>query len=481
MSSTSLLILVADGVRADTLGRLMDDGTLPALARLRDEGGAFTVSSVFPSVTGPAYTPFVMGRYPGSVGLPGLRWVDRARQRASFPGYARDYVGTGMRHIDGDAERGAPTLFELVRGSIAAVSIVSRGVARRDHVGTGYADMLRAARAVQSGDLRRWLAMDRDVGRRLARRVRETAPPLAFAAFLAGDKASHALGQDAAAAREAIAVVDGVAAELRADAERAGRWESTQIWVVSDHGHSPVAAHDDLAELVRALGYRTAAHPRPYGVRPSEVAVMVSGNAMAHLYLEPRRRARPWWPELRGRWAELADALAARPAVDLLILPHSPARFELRGGPDRGAAFVVAEPDGRFSYLPESGDPLGVGEARGLTPDEAHDACAAGDYPDALVQIAQLAGAPRAGDVILSAARGWDFRAARSERVPHVSSHGALHREHMLVPLVVSRPPARAPRRTGDVMPSALELLGLPVPPGLDGRSFVATPSAALR
>jgi len=487
MSSASLCILVADGVRADTLGRMMDDAALPALARLRAEGGAYDITSTFPSVTGPAYTPFVMGRFAGRAGVPGIRWLDRERRRASFPDYARDYAGTGMRHIDGDVEPGAPTIFELVRGSIAAVSIVSRGVARRDHVGTTYADMLRAARAVYSGNFDRWLAMDRDVGRRLARRVRETLPPLAFAAFLAADKASHLAGQDSAIAREAIAVVDDVAAELRADAERAGRWESTHLWVVSDHGHSPVTGHDDLVEVMRSLRHRTVAHPRPYSARPADVAVMVSGNAMAHLYLDPARRAREWWPALGERWGALVEALVSRESVDLVLLPHSPTRTELRaGGPRRGAAFVTAEPGPgggtRYSYLPESGDPLGLGaELRALPPDEAYDACAPTDYPDAMVQIAQLAGAPRSGDVILSAARGWDFRASRYERVPHVSSHGALHREHMLVPLLLSRPPARTPRRTADVMPSALELLGVPVPPGLDGASFVGTQSSAPR
>ena len=78
----------------------------------------------------------------------------------------------------------------------------------------------------------------------------------------------------------------------------------------------------------------------------------------------------------------------------------------------------------------------------------------------------------RAREIILSAARDWDFR-ARYEPIPHVSSHGALHREHMLVPLLVNRPPAREPRRTVDVMPSALAVLGKTIPDGLDGQSFV--------
>jgi arylsulfatase A-like enzyme len=95
------------------------------------------------------------------------------------------------------------------------------------------------------------------------------------------------------------------------------------------------------------------------------------------------------------------------------------------------------------------------------------------------VQIARLASASRSGEIILSAARDWDFR-ARYEPIPHVSSHGALHREHMVVPLLTNRPIARTPRRTVDVMPSALAALGLEIPPGLDGTPFIDAPGRSV-
>jgi hypothetical protein len=107
-----------------------------------------------------------------------------------------------------------------------------------------------------------------------------------------------------------------------------------------------------------------------------------------------------------------------------------------------------------------------------VSADEAHASTMETDYPDSIVQIAHLATAPRSGDIILSAARDWDFR-ARYEPIPHVSSHGALHREHMLVPLLLNRPVAGQPRRTVDVMPSALAALGRPIPAGLDGADFL--------
>jgi hypothetical protein len=138
----------------------------------------------------------------------------------------------------------------------------------------------------------------------------------------------------------------------------------------------------------------------------------------------------------------------------------------------RGSAVVTRE-GSRYSYKRIGGDPLGLGgDHHRLTKTEAYDRTIATDYPDSLVQIATLAAAPRSGDIILSASRDWDFR-ARFEPITHVSSHGALHREHMLVPLLSNTPLAGIPRRTVDVLPSALDALDIPIPVTVEGQSFL--------
>jgi arylsulfatase A-like enzyme len=426
-----------------------------------------------------------MGRFPGPVGLPGLRWFDRARTAATRPDAMRSYVGVEGLRLDHDLDAAAPTLFELAGPSLGALEVIGRGLHGRDRLGRSVGFVARAARTHFRGDIDGWLALDRAIGAQVVARVRRAhaapagqRPRVVFAALTGIDKTSHAAGHAAPVVRDAMRIVDDVAAELRADAERGGWWRDMHVYVVSDHGHSPVHAHDDLADWFRARGHRTAAHPFTWAPR-REVAVMVSGNAMAHLYLELARRERPWWPALAGRWEPTLADLLARPSVDLLLLPHDALRCEVRHA-TRGAAMVARSAAGpatdgavRYAYRPlDGGDPLGLGgPLRDLDADAAHDACAASDYPDALVQVAALAGSGRAGDVIVSAAREWDLR-GRWEPIPHVSSHGALHREHMLVPLLASRPFRRAPRRTTDVMPSALSALGCAVPAGLDGRAF---------
>jgi len=463
-----VIVLVADGARPDALRDRLD--TLPALARMHDEGSYHEVTSVFPSVTGPAYTPFLMGRFPGAVGLPGLRWYDRARAACGWPDHARSYVGWQMGRVDGDLDAGSPTIFELVPNSLAAMSVVTRGLRRAGQIG-GLTPRLaaRAAMTHFSGRAERWLGIDRDVGDAVVCRVRDERPDYVFAALTGVDKASHARGHADPMVNDAFAIVDDVAARLREDAERAGSWQDTHLWIVSDHGHTPVSAHDDLAGAVAAFGPRTISHPFTLALSP-DVAVMVSGNAMGHVYLDLAARVRAWWPALSERWSPLIAMLLARPSVDLVLLPHGPDRCEVRHSL-RGAAWV--ERTGTtLRYRRGTGDPLCYRSDLSGTPDTLHGATRDTDYPDAIVQILALGGSARAGDVILSAAPGHDFR-ARFEPIPHRSAHGALHRDHILVPLLTNHPTVRRPRRTTDVFASTLAVLGVTPPAVMDGSSFM--------
>ena len=449
----------------------MRAGALPALARLVEEGTLHTITSAFPSVTGPAYVPFLMGRHPGSVGLPGLRWFDRARNATAWPAHARSYVGAEMRRVDRDLAADAPTMFELASPSLGALSVIQRGLAPRARIGRGAGFVLRTAATHFRGDVGGWLAIDRAIAGEVAQRVRDEQPRFTFAALTGIDKTSHSGGHDSAESLEAMRIVDELVARLRDDAERDGRWETMQLWVVSDHGHSTVREHDDLATVVASLGFRVLAHPRVF-TRSPDVAVMVSGNAMAHLYVDLARRERPFWQALAPRWRELVDAIVTRPSGDLAILPTSATSCDIRGR-GRGVARLCTDgsADGvRYTYHPVTGDPLGIGELHALDADDAYDATIGSDYPDALVQIARLVACARSGDIILSAAREWDLR-GRYEPIPHRSTHGALHRDHMLVPLITNRPVRGTPRRTVDVMASACDVLGVRAA-GVEGTSF---------
>ncbi len=467
-----LLLVVADGVRPDVLQEELDAGRAPAIAALRDCGGLHTISSSFPSVTGPAYVPFLMGRYPGSVGLPGLRWFDRARTLRWSPTHVRSYAGIDIWHVDHDVDAASPTLFELARPSLSGMSMLARG-ASIANVGRSLLWTIRAAIPHFRGDTLGWRRTERAATSEFLRVFAATRPRFSVLALTSPDKFSHKFGSDSPSVRGAISDLDAAVATARAMAINGGWSESLRIWVVGDHGHAPVSHHDDLHGWMESQSLRVLAHPRIL-TRNADVALMVGGNAMAHVYFQPSSRDRVWWPAHASRWQPWHDTLLAREAIDLIAVALSADRVRVSHAV-RGVAEirrVGAGREARWDYDARAGDVLQLGgTVRGLDDSAAWALCAESPYPDALVQLVALCGSSRAGDMVLSAAAGWDLR-ARFEPVAHVSTHGALLREQMLVPLIVDGPVARAPQRTADVMPSVLDALGLPVPGGLDGRSF---------
>jgi hypothetical protein len=471
--SARLLLIVADGVRPDVLADELDAGRAPTLAALRARGGLHAVTSSFPSVTGPAYVPFIMGRHPARVGLPGLRWYDRARTLSWSPSQSRSYAGIDIWHVDGDVHADAPTLFELARPSLAGMSMLGRG-ASHGRIGRSTAWMIRAAPAHFRGDILGWRRVERAATDSFLTQFARVQPRFSVLAITSPDKFAHAFGADSVPVREAIGDVDAAVVRARALAARGGWLDQLHVWVVGDHGHAPVSQHDDLHGWLEGQGLRVLAHPQLH-VRKPDVALMVGGNAMAHLYFSPGERTRRWWGDHATQWTALRDALLARPSVDIMAIARSEHVVEVHHA-TRGVATVQRHDHGTvptWSYEPLSGDPLMLGGAvRELDSDAAWHVTHTTPYPDALVQLSWLCASHRSGDIVVSASDGWDLR-ARFEPVTHVSTHGALTRDQMLVPLLVDVPHARAPQRTTDVVPSALELLGLSADTLFDGRSFL--------
>lgn len=457
MKDTAVIVLVADGLRPDALEAAIRAGDVPELAALRDLNGGHVLTTTFPSVTGVAYIPILTGRHPAEVGIPGLRWYDRARRLPALLGHSRSYVGTQLRRMDDDLSPEASTAFELVAGdALGAAAVVTRGLPLRSRLDRGWRFSARAIRAHVTGDVTRWAALEEELAETLVTRIRRERPRFVFAAFTAGDKAAHAAGADSAGVRRSLKLVDHVVGRIRQDAERDGRWDSMHLWVISDHGHSPVGQHLDLADALRDVGVRVRSHPWTIPDR-SEAAVMVSGNSMAHVYLGLETRTRRSWTDLAPEWAPRTNAVWSHPAIDLVASKQGPSTVEVRRAARR--ADIVAGAKG-FSYRLRDGNPLGIDPFEDLSDAAAHERTSGSEYPDGVVQLARLVLAERSGDLVVSASPGWDLR-RRYEPINHVSSHGALHAAHMLVPLVGNRRMPEIPRRTADLYPALLNALGI--------------------
>lgn len=457
-------MVLADGARADIFERLLEDGKLPHISRHVVERGAYRrASTVFTSTTGPAHVPFLTGMFPGTADIPGIRWFDRRMYRPDIGAGAlrmRSYVGAEAGMVNSDLNPAARTLFELCEDPVNIFGFVTRGLPKLSDI-EGARKLWLWPHAHSSGDYTQADAW----ALRAAQRVMHRNSEFVFVMFPGIDGHAHHFAPDDERTLESYQTVDRAVGKVAALLRREGAYDNTLIVVCSDHGHSEVHAHYDVAvALEREHGLRVAYHMgRTLTVRP-EAVVCVSGNGMAHLYLAAGDWSqKPVRDRIDAVHPGLLGALLSQPAVDLIATRSGDG--ELLVESRRGRA-RLAESGGQVRYRVEDGDPFGFGELPSeMGVQQALELTFDGAYPDALVQLPQLSRSSRAGDVFVSAAPGFDLR-ERYEAQEHRSGHGALHAAHMHVPLAMSIPFGDGPVRTADVYPTVLGFLGRPVPEG---------------
>jgi hypothetical protein len=466
-SKKRFIILLADGARYDVFRDLLGRGQLPRLAEIFGQGGYAKATSVFPSTTGPAYMPFLTGCFPGTCNVPGIRWFDKdqyAQKKISLKRY-RSYVGFESLLMNHDMRRELPTLFDLFPKSFNIFSSINRGVTSKGNQTSHF----RLWYWYYAHLTDRWHMVDEAALAKSLRVLKEDFEFL-FVVFPGIDEYTHLSHHDHPMAQQAYRFVDEAVGKMADQLRSDGKWEETALFIVSDHGLSPTREHFGVATHLEGLGHKTFYYPKIFK-RNFRVASMVSGNGMLHLYFKTNGTwaGRTSMEQVQDAFPGVVDSLLEQPAVDLLASqdPEGWVRVRTRQGEAR-----LREQGGKIFYQNIRGDALGYGALPGeMDERKALELTESTHYPDGLVQLAQLFRSPRTGDVVLSAAKGFDLR-KRFEYPEHKSSHGALHDEHMLTPLFSSVPMKRSVVRTADLFPSILQLAGKSIPPGIDGRSF---------
>jgi hypothetical protein len=473
MPRRRVVLILADGVRADVMAELIADGQLPAIERSFSEAGMRrSAISAFPSTTGPAFLPVLTGCFPGTANIPGIRWFDRAVWADRLAGNSnglpafRSYVGIESWRINTDLPAARPTLFELLPRSVNIFSLVNRGVPRNGNLTA----LSRLAWWSFGHETHRWdLVAER--GRRHLLASLDLDPDFVFCLVPDIDEFSHLThvrsDQTIAAYRRLDRLVDALFLALEHR-----RWRSeTLVMVVSDHAQSDVHTHLGLPEWVSARGMTPFYYPRIWR-RRFDSAVMVSGNGMAHIYV---RRESQWTRErtpddiLRRDHGGLLADLVARPEIALTVTRREDGALTARA---RGGEATIQRLDsGTIRYQVQGVDPFGYVGLEGCRhPDWLLAATENTRYPDAAVQLLQLFDSPRTGDIVVCAEVGHDLR-DRHERPEHRAGHGSLHSDHLVVPWLSTVPLPDVPLRTADVFPSVLHWAGRPIPPGIDGRN----------
>ena len=452
-----VLFYLLDGARPDVLSKLIAEGKLPHLKQLAEEGTYRTATTCFPSTTGPAYLPFLTGHFPGTMNIPGIRWFDKKEfKRTRWNKMAmRSYCGPEAGWFNTDMPAGKPTLFELSGESYNLYNMITRNVPDAYDLGKKGKSWL----YTRAHFLKRHHPVDLQGHERIMQMLGSGKDfDFLFAVFPSVDWDSHYHHIHDQRTTEAYQIADNSIGEVRACLEKKGWWKDTLFLLTSDHGLTPTHSHFDLGDWMTDQDLKSVSYPVIWRRNPKS-AVMISGNSVGSIHLLNHEGDRPlgYSDFLSHFGTGRMEELLGKSAVDFTATRgDKPGEYIVQN--QHGQALIRSH-EQLYSYHPVSADPLGLGDKIAINHREALETTIESNYPDALLQIAQLFRSRRAGDLIVSAANGFDLRDFW-EYPEHKGSHGSLSREHMLVPLIYNQKGwAQHTARTADLFPTILKWL----------------------
>jgi predicted AlkP superfamily pyrophosphatase or phosphodiesterase len=431
---SKVVLIVVDGMTPAAFERAVEGGRAPALSFLAGHAEYRQATSVFPSLTPVCLTSIATGAGPGVHHIPSLVWWNRGERRiveygSSFPalraaGLSQSLVDTIFDMNAQHLSKKAVTIFEaledagLVTGAVNITCYRGRhrylpvlpglnraayGPRRFFFYGLFESDRTGAPLSIRS---RRGGSIDAyaaAVGRWLV--TRDGFDFLAY--YLSGyDYASHEGGPDGAAADRALEQIDSAIGALFEAAGGPDEFlDRYAVVLLSDHGQTNVE--------------RVARLQEPFADLAHEIVVTASNRA-GQVYLLPGAQIEP---------AELARRLDGFAAVDV----------SLRREGDE----VVARRDGADAPVEKL------------------------EHPDAAWRARSALANPNAGELIVSAAEGWELADLGGRHHAGGGSHGSLVAGDSVVPLLTIGLGAEMHRIT-DVAPAVIGHFGVAVPAAME-------------
>jgi predicted AlkP superfamily pyrophosphatase or phosphodiesterase len=451
-----LVLVVIDALKPAMLERAIAAGRAPALARIRDEGVYVDdCVAAFPSVTPVCAATIATGAGPDRHRIPSMNWYHREEGRyveygSSFSasrqfGVLRSLTDTVYRmnaeHLSPDVEtvfeslddagvRTAGTTYLIYRGrhqhevanETALARIVTSTLFRRTIDGPlelFYADLYASRKTGCRGQLGMPGIRDQHTGCVGAYLVEHDLFDFMLFSLPDNDAWSHKNGPHAQ-----VTSIAGADRQLERLMHAAGGpdafLENHAVIVTSDHSQASVEARIRLLDAFQEFDVATPSPSRSVG---AEVAISPAQRSAMVYALDPERRESVIERSL--------SALREVEGVDLILwLPDAG---------DGGGEAVVRSRRGELRFAP--GGELEDGHGRRWRVEGALAALRAEvqdgrfictEYPDALARAWSALRCPTAGDVLLSAAPGYEF--VDWGGADHVGggSHGSLHRSDSL-------------------------------------------------
>jgi hypothetical protein len=438
---TKLVLVVIDGLTPQMLEASLERRSLPTLTALAERGTLGRATTTFPSLTPVCLSSIATGAHADVHEIPHLVWWHRGEQRlveygSSF-GAARaaglgrtlrdTLVGMNAEHLGARAV----TLFEALADAgleTAAVNFTAyrgRTVHRASVPFLGrvrgpeqfyFYNLFRGARTGAPLSFRNRARGSVDAYAAAVGRWLVTRDGFDFLLFYLSDYdyASHVEGPDAADAvlRRSDEAIGGLV-------EAAGGFdeflERYAVIVLSDHGQTRVR------QVARA------GDP----LRHEPETLVAASNRAAHVY-----RTGAAAPSAR----RLAERLEGEASTGVVLF--------------REDEVYVARRDGGELLLSETSAGVGLeGDAAVL------------DQPDGVARALAALRCPNAGDVVVSAAEGWEFADLGGRHHLGGGSHGSLDEGDSLVPVLSVGLGGETPTSIVDVAPRILAHFGVEAPP----------------
>jgi hypothetical protein len=435
-----LVLVVIDGLTPQMLEASLEDRALPNLAALADRGTLGRATTTFPSLTPVCLSSIATGAHPDVHEIPHLVWWHRAERRlveygSSFGAARAAGLGRALRDtlVEMNAShlgRGAVTVFESLADAGLETAAVNFTAYRGRTLHRSSVPFLGRVRGPEQFFFYNLFRAER-TGAPLSFRNRARGSVDAYAAAVGRwlvtrdgfdfllfylsdyDYASHAEGPDAA--RTVLGRCDdAVGGLVEAAGGVDGFLERYAVIVMSDHGQTRVR--------------RVARAADPF--RHEHGALVAASNRAAHVYrvggvAPPARR--------------LAELLDAEPSAGVVLFREEGAVVARRAGADLRLRATE-------SGITLDGDPAVL------------------DQPDGVARAWAAAHCPNSGDVVVSAAEGWEFADLGGKHHLGGGSHGSLDAGDSVVPVLTVGLGGETPAGVTDVAPLVLRHFGVEAP-----------------
>ncbi|AEF94129.1 type I phosphodiesterase/nucleotide pyrophosphatase [Desulfotomaculum nigrificans CO-1-SRB] len=230
-----------------------------------------------------------------------------------------------------------------------------------------------------------------------------------------------------------------IAAVLDCFPSWSGALEENVFVLVGDHGQSALKRRGKTIKLPRLLKNYSQAKLGENPVEDKDIAIC-SNERVAYIYII---RHRP------GMRKDIVRHLLTEPRIDQIIWREDQWYHVQQPGKNK-LSFCKGD-----KYTDIYGQSWQItGDPKSLDLQLDGNYITYGQYPNALARIADCLDNPHAGDMVITAKPGYLLGGEGAPPFPGAGSHGSLHREDSLVPLIISGTSAKIEKpRLVDVMP----------------------------